>query len=443
MSQHRVSCPPQLEVLEQRQVLSGLTPLLSGLSLTAVTKSLFGQSPPSESTTPSQVSPMIDLAPSSTATTSLSGELLSLSVSVLTPGTEKTASVAPQGLLNLGLQVNVGLPGLLDVRAATNVAVGGETRGPALAVGVTAAASLGGGTEGGTGQAAPLLNLGLSLNLPGRTTTGSGSTSSGTGGSDGGLSQPSTPGGQETNLAPVTGGQVTIPTPITPHPVSSSGTNSAVAATASTTLTSVSSPMVPTAVGIPPQAGLSILTQTSARATTDEDVQLAINSLGVPEQGKPQQEKDAVDEIKAAPASNLLPGRPASSSPMSPNTSEESEASRGSSVNPLLVVPEALDLPDGSPWFFQLPEMLGLDKLCPKAFGPIHNLTALFLEDLRSIPGRLEQVMEWPEADGFSASKWLLLAMAGIAACEVARRQFRENSSTDALGEPAEGPALV
>jgi hypothetical protein len=51
--------------------------------------------------------------------------------------------------------------------------------------------------------------------------------------------------------------------------------------------------------------------------------------------------------------------------------------------------------------------------------------------------------MEWTEAEGLSASSWLLLGMAGIAACEVARRQFREKSSTDALGEPAEGPALV
>jgi hypothetical protein len=423
MSQHRVSCPPQLEVLEQRQVLSGLAPLLSGASLTAVTTSLLGQSPRSESTTPSQVSPMIDLAPSSTATTPLSGGLLSLSVSVLTPGTEKTASDAPQGLLNLGLQVNVGLPGLLDVQAATNVAVGGETQGPALAVGVTAAASLGGGTVGGTGQATPLLNLGLALNLPGGTTTGSGGTSSGAEG---------------------TSGQVTIHIPITPDSVPSSGTDSAVAAAASTSLTSVFSPMVPTAIGVPPQAGLSTLTQTSALVTADEDVQLAINSLGRPEQGKPQQEKDAVDEIKAAPESNLLPGRPASSSsPTSANTGEESEAPRGSSVIPLLEEPEALDAPDGSPWFFQLPETLGLGKLCPKAFGPINNLTAVFLEDLTSMPRRFEQVMEWMEADGFSASSWLLLGMAGIAACEVARRQFRDKSSTDALGGPAEGPALV
>jgi hypothetical protein len=423
MSQHRVSCPPQLEVLEHRQVLSGLAPLLSGVSLTAVTTSLLGQSPRSESTTPSQVSPMIDLAPSSTTTTPSSGGLLSLSVSVLTPGTEETASDAPQGLLNLGLQLNVGLPGLLDIRAATNVAVGGETQGPALAMGVTGAASLGGGTEGGTGQATPLLNLGLSLNLPGGTTTGSGGTSSGAEG---------------------TSGQVTIHIPITPHSVPSSGTDSAVAAASSTSLTSVSSPMVPSAIWIPPQAGLSTLPQTSALATPDEDVQPAISSLGSPEQGNPQQEKDDVDEIKAAPASNLLPGRPASSpSPTSPNTGEGSEAPRGSSVIPLLPEPEGLDGPDGSPWFFQLPEMLGVDTLCPKAFGPINNLTVLFLEDLSSIPRRLEQAMEWTEADGFSASSWLLLGMAGIAACEVARRQFRENSSTDALGEPAEGPALV
>jgi hypothetical protein len=202
--------------------------------------------------------------------------------------------------------------------------------------------------------------------------------------------------------------------------------------------------MVPTALGILPQAGLSTLTQTSALTIADEDVQLAINSLVRPEQGKPQQEKEAGDEIKAAPASNLLPGRPASSpAPTSPNIGEESEVPRGSSAIPLVLEPEALDAPDGSPWFFQLPQMLGLDKLSPQAFGPIHNLTTRFLADLRSIPCCLEQVMEWTEAEGLSASSWLLLGMAGIAACEVARRQFREKSSTDALGEPAEGPALV
>jgi hypothetical protein len=387
MSQNRVRCLPQLEELEQRQVLSGLTPLLSGASLTAVTTSLPGQSLRSESTTPSQVSPLIDLAPSSTTTTLLSGGAPSLSVSVLTPGTEQTASVAPQGLLNLGLQV-------------------------------TAAASL-----GGTGQATPLLNLGLSLNLAGGITPGSSGTSSGAAG---------------------TSGQVTtLISPSTLDPMASSSTDSAGAAAASTSPISVSSPMVPAAVGIPPQTGLSILTQTSALATAEE-IQLAINSLGRPEQDKPQQEIDAVDAIEAAPASQLLPGRRAASpSPTSPNTGEESEAPRGGSVIPHLLAPEGLEAPEGSPWFFQLPGMFSLDKLCPKAFGPINDLTAVFLEDLRSMPRCLEQVMEWTEADGISASSWLLLGMAGLAACEVVRRQFREHSSTDALGEPAEGPALV
>jgi hypothetical protein len=167
----------------------------------------------------------------------------------------------------------------------------------------------------------------------------------------------------------------------------------------------------------------------------------------MPEQGLSQQGKEGVDEIKAMPASNQVPGRPGS--PLSRTSldasvgSEERSALRSGSVDPSSEEPETLDTPDGSLWVFPVPEPLGLDGPRPAVLGPIDNLTALFLEDLRSIPRSLEQMMEWVEADGLSASSWLLVGLAAVAACEVARRRFREDSPTDALGEPAGGPALV
>lgn len=433
----RVVFTPQLEALEQRQVLSSLTLLPTG--------------------------------DPSTAVTATQGEPLLLA-SVLLSGGGKTASDSSQGALNLGLQVNVALLGLLDVQAATNLTVGGETQGPALAVNATAAASLGGSTTDGDGQTGtsltlglslqtsgqsasggqrtgPSLNLSLSLNSPDGTDTGSGSTSSsGTDGNGGGSTLSPNPGGQGTKSTPGTTTPGTLPVPTNPSPLPLSETDLAAEAAASANLAIVSSSAIPAAVGLSSQLGLWTHTQSSAAAIADEDAQVAISLLGRPQQGQSQPEKDSAAKIQAAPASNLLPGRPASSQPlMSPNTGEGSEeryAPRGSSVIPL-GEPEVLDTPDGSPWFFQLPEMLGSDRLHPKTFGPINNLTVLFLEDLRSIPRRLEQVMEWAQADGFSVSSWLLLGMAGIAACEVARRQFRENSSTDALEEAAGEPALV
>jgi len=205
--------------------------------------------------------------------------------------------------------------------------------------------------------------------------------------------------------------------------------------------------MAPPEVGLPPQAGLSTHTQTSVPATADEDAQLAMNLGGMPEQGLSQQDKDGVDEIKAMPASNQVPGRPGS--PLSRTSldagegSEERSAPPGGSVNPPSEEPEILDTPDGSLWFYPVPEPLGQDGPQPEVLAPIGNLTTLFLKDLRSISRSLEQMMEGVETDGFSASSWLLLGLAAVAACEVARRRFREDSSSDALGESAGGPALV
>jgi len=225
------------------------------------------------------------------------------------------------------------------------------------------------------------------------------------------------------------------------------GTNLATDAAASTHLIALSSPMAPPGTGLPSQAGLLSHTQTSAPATADEDAQLAINLGGMSEQGLSQQDKDGVDEINAALASNQVPGRPGSSSsrtsPGAGEGSNERYAPQGGSVAPSSEEPEMLDTPDGSLWFFSMPEALGLDRLRPEALGPISNLTNLFLQDLRGIPRSLEQMMQGVEADGLSASSWLLLGLVGIAACEVARRQFRDDSSPDVLGEPTGGPALV
>jgi hypothetical protein len=205
--------------------------------------------------------------------------------------------------------------------------------------------------------------------------------------------------------------------------------------------------MAPPGIGLLPQAGLPTHIQTSAPATADEDAQVAINLWGTPEQGLSQQDKDGGDGIKTALASNQVPGRSGSSlSRTSPDAGEGSEercAPPGGSVNPASEEPEVLDTPDGSLWFFQAPESLGMDGARPEVLGPIGNLTALFLQDLKSIPRSLEQMMEAVEADGLSASSWLLVGLAAVAACEVACRRFREDSSPDALGEPAGGPALV
>jgi hypothetical protein len=164
----------------------------------------------------------------------------------------------------------------------------------------------------------------------------------------------------------------------------------------------------------------------------------------MPAQGQFQEEKDTAAETNAALAWNQHPGRPPSPTP--PDASggdKEHHTPRGHSALPSSEEPETLDTPDCLPRLFQLPEMLGLNTLPPEAFGPIDNFTALFLEDVRSILRGLDQLMECVETDSISASSWLLLGLAAVAACEVARRQFRENSSLDALGESTGEPALV
>src|SRR5262249_9450000 len=156
-----------------RQVLSGLASPPIGNPLTAVTTPLLGQSPQSETT------------------------IVTLD---LTRASGKTVSNAPQGLLDVGVRVNVGLPGLLDVQAGVNLALGEETQGATLAASAAAAVSLGGsatGSEGQTGSSSilglalntsaeiasigqrtgPLLNLSLSLNSPAGSDMGSGGTS--------------------------------------------------------------------------------------------------------------------------------------------------------------------------------------------------------------------------------------------------------------------------
>ena len=69
------------------------------------------------------------------------------------------------------------------------------------------------------------------------------------------------------------------------------------------------------------------------------------------------------------------------------------------------------------------PEPLGQDGPQPEVLAPIGKLTTLFLKDLRSISRSLEQMMQGVEADGFSASSWLLLGLvAGFIGSKIVNR---------------------
>src|SRR5262245_18939263 len=101
----------------------------------------------------------------------------------------------------------------------------------------------------------------MSLNSSGATAARAGSTSSGTAGSGSGFTISLNLGGQETNSTPGTTAPGTTapgapPFPTNPSPAPLSGSGLATEAAASTNLITLSSPMVPPATGLPPQAGL-------------------------------------------------------------------------------------------------------------------------------------------------------------------------------------------
>jgi hypothetical protein len=359
------------------------------------------------------------------------------------------ASGAPTGLLNLGIQGNADVRGVLDLQAATTLAVGGTTSGPSLPL-PTVGASLGGGTTSAAGPTTLSLNLGLSANSSSGAMAGSSSNSAGVNGQSGGLALLLNLdlGGQNArNPQQGVGGQGAAPLEVQFPPVIPPGIVPAFGAIANNTASVSAAPvlMISPPNGLPPQAGLPALFPTNPREEASEEAQLAISLLRPSMNDQVPQEKATPEEILDTPTRNQLPGRPAPPMAATPpgacGEGDDNSTAPSSSSSP-----EALDdseMTEPIPWLFPFPGALGLDAVQANGFGPFDNLSSLILEDLESLPQRFEALMEWVEVDGISPASWVLLGLAGFVAYEFARRRFRADARADMTGEYTGEPAIV
>ena len=434
--QRRITTVPQLEALEQRQVLSDVTSL-SPLPIPMLPATTVPVGQPRQTTT--NVRPIIppgNSAALSPIGSSLLGKLLALPPSNSSPSAGKTSPRAEGGALNLKLQVSAALPGLLSGQAGTTLSLGGSGNTLGLDLGVTAGASAGDATAANPSLLS--LNLGVSANTTG-VPSGSGGASGGANGGNGGLGLSfhlnlGGPNGGQTWSGP---GQTSPPGDKNP-PVPPLSVIPLLPASTSPFF-GLSSPAVP-------QGGTAPSRQAIAPAQQAEEIQWEIDLENAQERTAAKQAEDAISENRSALTANQLAGRPRQTTPATPRRAAsggERDKAKGDPAAPLPEGAEDEDSAEDTPWLLWLGQRMGLDQIQPAALGPIvHFLPALFAE-AETFDQCFEQLAELADRNGLSPTSWVLLGLAGVVACEVAQRYRRTDAHRETTPWVREEAAFV